>query len=113
MAEVKLSKFVSDVLVEIAQGIRSANENLKDPEKNQYEVFSLRLNKGDFSKIPGIKFDVAVTVASGQKEKAGFFVALANIGGGANMEKSRGNEMAHRIQFEVGVDNTWSDRPGR
>lgn len=107
MAEVELKNFVRDVLIEIAEGVRFANERLKDPQKNQYEVFSLRHNKGDSSKIPGIKFDVAVTAASNQKDKAGFFVALASIGGGANTEKSKGDEMVHRIQFEIGIEDTW------
>ena len=35
--------------------------------------------------------------------KAGFVVALASIGGGANTEKRKGHELAHRIQFEIGV----------
>lgn len=39
MAEVELKNFVRDVLIEIAEGVRSANGRLKDPQKNQYEVF--------------------------------------------------------------------------
>ena len=107
MAQVQLSEFVKDVLMEIARGVRDANEQLKNPEKQQYEVFSLRRNKGDSSKIPGIKFDVAVTAASQQKDKAGFFVTLVNIGGGANTDKAQGDEMVQRISFEIGVDSEW------
>jgi capsid protein len=106
MAQVELSEFIQNVLIQIAQGVRAANDQLKDPGKHQYEVFSLRHNKGDSSKIPGIKFDVAVTATSQQRDKAGFFVMLANVGGAANTEKSRGDEMLHRIQFEVGVEST-------
>lgn len=80
---------------------------LKIPKRTSTRFFSLRHNKGDSSKIPGIKFDVAVTAASNQKDKAGFFVALASIGGGANTEKSKGDEMVHRIQFEIGIEDTW------
>ena len=72
MAEVELKNFVRDVLIEIAEGVRFANERLKNPQNNQYEVFSLRHNKGDSSKIPGIKFDIAVTAASNQKRQSGF-----------------------------------------
>ena len=108
MEQIELSAFVRNALVQIAKGVREANDELKDAAKRQYEVFSLRHNKGDSAKIPGVKFDVAVTAASGQKDKAGFFVALVNIGGGADTEKSREGEMVHRIQFEVGVENTWS-----
>jgi len=107
MEPVKLSEFISNTLTEIAQGIRKANDKLKDHEKKQYAVFSLRQNKGDHSKIPGIRFDIAVTAASHQKDKAGFFVVLANLGGGANTEKQKGNEQVHKIQFEIGIDGTW------
>ena len=107
MEQIELSAFIRNALVQIAEGVREANKELKDPAKNQFDVFSLRHNKGDSSKIPGIKFDVAVTAASGQKDKAGFFVALVNIGGGAGTEKSKAGEIAHRIQFEVGVEDTW------
>jgi len=107
-SEIELSTFIENALVEIARGIRSANEKLMDPNNNQFQVFSLRDNRGDSSKIPGVKFDVAVTVASKQKDSAGFVVALLNIGAGANTEKSRGNEAAHRIQFEVGIQSAWS-----
>ena len=108
MVDVKLSEFIKNALCEIAQGINSANEELKNTDKGHYEVYSLRKNIGDSSKIPGISFDVAVSVNSDKKNKAGFFVALANIGGGANTEKSQGNEMTHRIKFEVGVNNKWT-----
>lgn len=107
MAQIELKEFIESVLVQVAQGVREANNQLKSPDQNQYEVFCLRNNKGDSSKIPGVKFDVAITAESGQKDKAAFFVALANIGGAASTEKSKGDELIHRIQFEVGVENTW------
>ena len=107
MENIQLSDFIKNVLIQVANGVRKANAELKDPAKNQFEVFSLRHNKGDSSKNPGVKFDVAVTAASGQKDNAGFFVALVNIGGGANTEKTKEGEIAHRIQFEIGIENTW------
>jgi hypothetical protein len=108
MEPVELSEFISNALTEIAQGIKKANDTLKDSQGNRSEVFSLRRNIGDNSKIPGIRFDIAVTAASYQKDKAGFFVALASIGGGANTEKQKENEQVHRIQFEIGIDHKWS-----
>jgi hypothetical protein len=45
---------------------------------------------GDHSKIPGIQFDIAVTVNKNQKDKTGFVVALMNIGAGTNTEKGHG-----------------------
>jgi len=107
MEQVQLGDFIRNTLVQIAKGIREANEELKNPEKDQYEVFSLRHNKGDSAKIPGVKFDMGVTAASGQTDKAGFFVALVIIGGVANTEKSKEGEVVRRIQFEVGIENSW------
>jgi hypothetical protein len=63
-SQVELSTFIENALVEIARGVRGANEKLMDPDKNQFQVFSMRHNKGDQGKFPGVKFDVAVTVAS-------------------------------------------------
>jgi hypothetical protein len=108
MEQIQLSDFIRNALSQIAKGVREANEELTNPAKNQYNVFTLRHNIGDYSKIPGIKFDVAVTAASGQKDKAGFLVTLVNIGGGASTEKSKDSEAFHRIQFEIGVENNWS-----
>ena len=107
MSQIELSTFIQSVLIDIANGVRSANEQLRNPEKQQYDVFCIRHNKGDSAKIPGIKFDVAVTAGTQQKDKAGFFVALVNIGGGASVDKQFGNEIVHRIQFEVGIDSEW------
>ncbi|MBI3570633.1 MAG: hypothetical protein HY082_05965 [Gammaproteobacteria bacterium] len=107
MEQIELSDFIRNALVQIAKGVREANKELQNPEKNQFTVFNLHHNVGDSSKKPGVKFDVAVTAASGQKDKAGFFVALVNIGGGANTEKSKEGEVVHRIQFEVGIETTW------
>jgi len=107
MENISLSEFITNALTEIAEGIRNANSKLKNPEKHQYEVFSLRHNKGDNSKIPGVKFDVAVNAANKQTDKAGFVVALASIAGGANTQKEKGHEQVHRIQFEIGIENDW------
>ena len=107
MEEIQLKDFIEGTLVNIAQGIRNANKKLKDEEKATMSVYNLRRNIGDSSKIPGIQFDVAVTATKQGKDKAGFVVALLNIGGGANIERSTGNEMVHRIKFEIGIDSHW------
>lgn len=93
MEEIELKDFIKSALVDIAAGIRGANAELENPDKHQFEVFNLRRNIGDSSKIPGIQFDIAVTVTKNQKDKAGFVVVLMNIGAGANTEKGASNEM--------------------
>lgn len=107
MSEVQLSTFIENALTEIASGVRGANEKLMSPDKNKFHVFSLRDNRGDYNKIPAIKFDVAVTASARQSDKTGFVVALMNTAGGAKTEKSRGKK-AHCIQFEVGIHGTWN-----
>ena len=107
MAEMELGEFIGNGLVQIAKGIRQANAELKDEKNQQWEVFNLRHNKGDSSKIPGVRFDIAITASAQQKEKVGLFVAIASIGGGVGAEQLRGDEKFHRIQFEVGIENTW------
>ena len=108
MREISLSEFVKSSLVEIAKGIQAANVELKDPDKQRWEPFCLRFNQGDSSKIPGIRFDVAVTATAQSSEKAGFMVALVNIGGGAQTAKAQGNEIVQHMQFEVGIENKWA-----
>ncbi len=107
MEQVELKDFIKSALVDIAAGIQGANEELKNPEKQQFEVFNLRRNIGDHAKIPGIQFDIAVTATKNHKDKAGFMVALMNIGAGASTEKGASNEMVHRIKFEVGMASEW------
>jgi hypothetical protein len=107
MEQIQLKEFITSTLIDIAEGIRGANEKLNDPQKGHFGPFSLRRNIGDHAKIPGIEFDIAVTATKNQKDKAGFMIALVSIGAGASTEKGLGNEMMHRIKFEVGIDQEW------
>ncbi len=108
MEEIQLKDFIEHTLVNIAQGVKIANKTLKDNENAGNGVYSLRSNIGTGDKaISGIQFDVAVTATKNNKDKAGFVVALFNIGGGTNIERSTGNEMVHRIKFEIGISNIW------
>jgi len=107
MMKIELSDFVRQTLIQIAKGIHEANEEIKNQHHSSIDIYCLRNNKGDNSKIPGIQFDVGVTAAKDQTDKAGFFVSLVNIVGGANTEKTTSGEIAHRIRFEVGLGGTW------
>jgi hypothetical protein len=104
METIELKDFIRDTLVQIASGITEANDEVKDRSGEGPRMpFSLRRNIGDSSRIPGVSFDIAVVATKNQKDKAGFMVALASIGGGAATEKGFGGETAHRIKFEVGI----------
>lgn len=108
MTEIPLSDFLSNTLVEIAKGVRKANDQLVDTENNVHKIYELRSTRGDNSRSLGIKFDVALAVTASQKDKAGFMVALASIGGAANTEKQKGQDQHHRIQFEVGINQEYN-----
>lgn len=106
MENIKLSDFISNTLIEIANGIKQANNELRDTNgesRKVFDVFELRRTNSEKSKELGVKFDVSLSATNEKKEKAGFVVALANIGGGANIENQKANDKQHRIQFEVGI----------
>lgn len=103
MGRVELSEFIKSTLVDVAKGVRGANKALQEHDGSADSYFTLRANRGDNSKIPGVVFDIAVTASKDQKDKAGFMVALATLGAGASTEKGTGSEVVHRIKFEVGV----------
>jgi hypothetical protein len=94
---IKLSEFIKTASIDIACGFKEANSSLQESEGHQNSYFTLRGNRGDNSKIPGISFDIAVSVSKNQKDKAGFMVPLATIGGRANTEKGSRAEMTQRI----------------
>ncbi|MCP4552954.1 MAG: hypothetical protein GY834_13145 [Bacteroidetes bacterium] len=107
MNDIALSDFISTTLIEITKGVKEANTKLGDADNNAHRVYELRSTRDD-AKTPGIKFDVALSATGIQKDKGGFVVALASIGGGANTEKQKGHEQQHRIQFEVGVNQYYT-----
>lgn len=105
MEAIDLKDFVHRTLVDVAQGVRAANTELK---QGQGGVFCLQYTGGDHSRTrKGIEFDVAVMASKGGKETSGFMVALVNLGGGARTERATENELLHRIRFEVGMDTNW------
>lgn len=106
MNEIPLRDFIAATLIDVASGIKDANSALRDMESDP-PVYCMRCNIGDDHQIPGVEFDVAVSTSDKKTEKAGFLVALANIGGGASDEKTKGSGNTHRIKFEVGVDRDW------
>jgi hypothetical protein len=104
MDAIELSDFIKSTLVDIARGVTEANAAVKASGEHGDDYFVLRSSKRGDGKAPGIAFDIAVSASRNQKDKAGFMVALATIGGGANTEKGSSGEMVHRIKFEVSLD---------
>lgn len=97
MEDINLSEFIKSTLVSIASGVRDANAALKVEGVDTTDWFSI----GGGGKLSVVTFDVALNATKGQRDKAGFGVALAAIGAGAKSEKDRAAEAAHRIRFDV------------
>lgn len=104
MEHVQLSEFIENTLVNIAQGISSANKKLEKIDSKNADLFSLHATKRDNPIAKNIQFDIAVTAVKQNKNETGFVVALVNLGAGAKVERSSENEMCHRIKFEVGIE---------
>jgi hypothetical protein len=108
--ELELSDFIKTTLVQIALGVRNANEELHKSHGGKYAGAPYRLhnNIGDNKSIPGVSFDVAVTASSGTSDKAGAKISVAqifNIGG--SVEAKSNDTYLHRIKFVVGVHTDW------
>ena len=103
----ELKDFIKTTLVEIALGIREANNELSKLENGSNELFKLRRNVSKADVASNVEFDVALTANKGQKDKAGFFVILASVGGGADTEKKTDSSNAHRVKFEVNISENW------
>lgn len=99
MEDIDLADFIKSALVAVASGVRDANSALKVEGVDTTDWFSI----GGNAKNSTVTFDIALTASRGQRDKAGFGVALAAIGAGAKTEKDRAAEAAHRIRFDVTI----------
>jgi hypothetical protein len=114
MEQVRLKDFIKNTLVDIGEAVHEANQHFINQKQSIYHVFSLRHNKGDQLKVPGIVFDVGITAMENQKDKVGLMVTLLPFTGGGNSEIATNNELVHRIKFEIGIHDTFiGDVPGR
>lgn len=99
-----LDKFVSESLLEISQGIRDANSQLKAEQEKPDSPNIFFLKPGGRQELgTGLEFDVAVTTRTEGKGQAGAKVKLAvveaELGGGGGATK----EQVSRIKFTVYV----------
>ena len=105
----ELKDFIERSLIDIAESVMAANNNLKNKTgKNK----SFRLVKGyegylkDLqTKNPGfVDFDVAVTVKNEKNKggKLGLQIKIVEIGG--TLSKSTSSEQVSRIRFSVGMN---------
>jgi hypothetical protein len=108
----KLSEFVSNTLVQIVEGVQSAQEATgsiggvvnpspveKMPPGDKIDGFAYDEVKGTYLKIQQVRFDVAVTAT--EEAGAGAIVGVLGIGG--KLQSSDTAQSAGRIQFEVDI----------
>ena len=98
----ELAEFVSKSLVGIVEGVREANQKLKDSE-NGKKPFSLEHSGGDY-KDGAINFDVAVTAGQSGTVKGGAGVSVWAVKAGGEAETKQTQEQVSRIQFKVDIN---------
>ena len=102
-----LKTFVSQSLIQIAEGIKEAQEAntgawiAPDLQRNDKGLVAVDGANSPIAQM--IKFDVAVTVSSQKNKegKASLVVAWLDIGGGIG--KNSENSVISRVQFELPV----------
>ena len=109
----ELKEFIKQTLIDVVEGVKSANEPYSKDRKEIYEKFELTgefpsqgMNERKWGTF--IDFDIAVIVneTQGSSAKAGIGVALANlVSGGVSAEKQvkQSDENTHRLKFKVFV----------
>jgi len=101
MAAMDLQQFVAQTLVQIANGVKNAQEHVKSAGGI---VNPLRASDQDPIMSPNtsfIEFDVALTVTEGSDSKGGIGIFVADIGLGAQGRSRSATESVSRIKFKV------------
>ena len=97
-----LADFVQATLVQIASGVRAANETLSEGDKSRHHFVmeATRTPEGHT-----IEFDVAVTASEegegGAGAKAGLKVAMVVVSAQAGGKVGFSNESVSRVRFRV------------
>jgi hypothetical protein len=95
MNEMHLDEFINQSLVNIANGIHTANETLKK------DGMTYKMTSGDHI----VSFDIAVTVSESGKNEAGAKASIsvigAMLGAGAKVTGENNNQTISRIKFSV------------
>lgn len=115
----ELKDFISQTLVQIAEGISEANEQLKSSDAivNPPNVLisngsgSDRLTYGrikvaddyesDSKQVQKIDFDVSVTATQGTETKGGIKIGISSIGLGSEGKSGNERQASNRIKFVV------------
>ena len=107
---IELHDFIQNTLVQIALGVKEANDILFKDHEGKYSrsPFRLHNNQGDNNNNPGISFDVAVTASEASTDKAGAKISFAGVLGiDGSTEDTITDAYVHRIRFTVGIHQDW------
>jgi hypothetical protein len=105
----ELKEFVTETIVQITQGVKDAQEQIKDTGA-LINPMTWDSNGGILSGIrngcrntQNIKMDIAVTVMENSGKKAGIGIVASVFKVGASNEESDSNSTTSRIEFNVPI----------
>lgn len=118
-----LKDFVKSVVVDIVNGIKEANNALKDSDAivnpsnvlpfndsgNLYGHILSEKIKSRERPVHKIDFDVAVTASEGKETKGGIAIAIASIGIGTSGKSDTTQSTTSRIKFSIPIAFPESD----
>jgi hypothetical protein len=109
----ELKEFVSQTLIEIVQGVRSAQINVRSMGASVSPRMKL-IKKGNpswigitnepfgwDSPVLPVEFDVALTVIKGKGSQSGIGVVLGAVGIGGRRESKSSDERENRVRFVI------------
>ncbi|WP_028486520.1 hypothetical protein [Thiomicrorhabdus chilensis] len=110
----ELKEFITESLVQIAEGIDEANSKLGSSEAfvnpNAVQAYSKEAKaygrvsenyKEDLPLVELIEFDVAIQAESGEKTGGGLKISIASIGLDANGSTTDSHSSESRIKFNI------------
>ncbi len=100
MAEMTLKEFVRDTLIGVSEGVKEANEKLKERGLGN---FSLVHNGDKRFQQEGVEFDVGLAVSSDEGSKARLGVSVLALGAATEGESSKAAAASHRVKFRVAL----------
>ena len=109
----QLDEFVSETLQQLMTGVHNAQEHAQElggqvnPHGARFTTKGASptgYRRNDMAPVHLVEFDVALTVAEGQKVKGGLVVLVAGLlGAGARAEKENTASRVSRVRFAVPV----------
>ncbi len=100
MNEISIKEFVKETLIEISEGIMSAQQELWE----QLHNFPIAPNKVDgeqVAKASSISFDIALTTSTNEKSQKNGGIKIKEVDASLGKENNISKELISRIQFDV------------